>query len=71
MADEKCACKQFERMEGASVPAYVSAFLDPASSIDRHYRCRVCGQEWEERSPGSANDGKRAHLMRLDGVRKK
>jgi len=70
MSDQKCSCDQFERLEGASVPAYISAFLEqfdrsnPAQQ--KRYRCRVCGREWEKRGPHVSAEGVRPSLMRLN-----
>jgi hypothetical protein len=62
MSERKCSCASFERLEGASVPAYIAAFLEQQEK-DR-YRCRVCGREWEKRAP-QAGVGRPA-LARLD-----
>ena len=63
-----CSCASFERLEGASVPAYTNAFLEEAAGEERpgvkRYRCRVCGRTWEKRPPAAA--GGRPSLVRLD-----
>ncbi|HYY58287.1 MAG TPA: hypothetical protein VE842_13215 [Pyrinomonadaceae bacterium] len=68
MSRAKCSCESLERLEGASVPAYIKAFLEQAGR-DRDekklYRCRVCGREWEKRSPQSKSEGARPSLVRL------
>ena len=70
MSGQKCSCEKFERLEGASVPAYINAFLDEAKGDDDEalkknlYRCRVCGREWEKRAPEKAGEGKRPALVR-------
>ena len=70
MSEQKCSCEKFERLEGASVPAYVRAFLDEASRPGEQagknlYRCRICGREWEKRAPASAEEGRRPALVRV------
>ncbi len=66
----KCSCGSFERLEGASVPSYISAFLDPVgghTAADKNrYRCRVCGRHWEKRSPEIKSQGTRPSLVRLN-----
>jgi hypothetical protein len=61
MSEQKCSCEKFDRLEGASVPAYAAAFLDDLGRTDpgqkNRLRCRVCGREWERRAPEGA--GKR------------
>lgn len=74
MAEDHCACRQFESLEGASVPAYISAYLDSINDltvIHQRYRCRMCGQAWERRSPNNESDNKRASLVRLGEIQKK
>jgi hypothetical protein len=64
----KCSCDQFEKLTGASVPAYSAAFLEREESDNnaRHVlRCRVCGQLWERQSPKEDADGKRDSLVKL------
>jgi hypothetical protein len=55
MSQPKCSCDKFERLEGASVNASASAFLEVLGrtepSLKDRYRCRVCGREWEKRPP--------------------
>jgi hypothetical protein len=65
----KCSCEQFEKLAGASVPAYTASFLNreedsghPAKSI---FRCRVCGQRWQRHTPHDDEDGKRDSLIKL------
>ena len=68
MSQPKCSCAAFERLEGASVPAYSNAFLaelgrsDPAQK--NVYRCRVCGRRWARRAPDAEHA--RPSLVRLD-----
>ena len=68
--DAKCSCAAFARLEGASVPAYIKAFLDdlghtvPAQK--NLYRCRVCGRRWQKRAPAAPDAGTRPALVRLD-----
>ncbi|HYE65880.1 MAG TPA: hypothetical protein VD966_09860 [Pyrinomonadaceae bacterium] len=68
MSQSKCSCDSFERLEGASVPAYIAAFLDQTRGADpaekNRYRCRVCGREWEKRSPENRSEGARPSLIR-------
>jgi hypothetical protein len=69
MEQPKCSCAQFDKLEGASVGAYIKAFLEQplgASSEERNrYRCRVCGRRWEKRAPLSKSEGTRPSLIRL------
>ena len=69
MSQPKCSCESFERLEGASVNAYIKAFLD---QVEREtpeeknlYRCRVCGREWEKRAPEIKDEGTRPSLIRI------
>ncbi|PYS49813.1 MAG: hypothetical protein DMF68_08850 [Acidobacteria bacterium] len=69
MEEAKCPCANLERLEGASVPAYISAYLDrvegEASEEENRFRCRVCGRGWEKRLPENEREGKRPSLVRL------
>ncbi|HEX8163771.1 MAG TPA: hypothetical protein VF538_18025 [Pyrinomonadaceae bacterium] len=71
MNEAKCSCEKFARLEGASVQAYTSAFLDEVKDADsgggKLFRCRACGRLWERRAPGVKSAGARASLVRLDG----
>ena len=62
MSQPKCSCESFERLEGASVIAYINAFLEQmgrATPEEKNsYRCRVCGREWEKRA-GNKSEGTR------------
>lgn len=66
----KCSCASFDKLEGASVPAYIAAFLDQigrarATAEEKNrYRCRVCGCEWEKRAPEIKSKGTRPSLIR-------
>lgn len=66
MSQPKCSCSSFERLEGASVPAYTKAFLEradePGSHHKNRFRCRVCGRLWEKR--GAEHEGGRPSLIR-------
>jgi hypothetical protein len=66
MSQPKCSCESFERLEGASVPAYTKAFLEPLDKTDavrkNHFRCKVCGRLWEKHA--SEHEGGRASLVR-------
>jgi hypothetical protein len=67
----QCSCAQFERLKGASVPAYIKAFLEESgrSGTEKNlYRCRVCGREWERRAPDVKAEGTRASLVRLSNA---
>jgi len=64
MTENKCSCFRLERLEGASVNAYICTYLTAEEKNDR-YRCRVCGREWEKRYPESKSEGKRPSLIRL------
>jgi hypothetical protein len=54
-------------LEGASVPAYINAFLELKDRRDpeqKHlYRCRVCGRTWARRAPD--DEHARPSLVRL------
>ena len=69
MSQPKCSCESFERLEGASVNAYINAFLDQVGSKTpaekNRYRCRVCGREWEKRAPEMKSEGTRPSLIRI------
>ena len=69
MEQPKCSCAQFDRLEGASVPAYINAFLEQAGHMTteekNRYHCRVCGREWEKRAPEIKSEGTRPSLVRL------
>jgi hypothetical protein len=71
MSQPKCSCESFERLEGASVNAYINAFLEQADhdaatpASKNRYRCRVCGREWEKRAPDVKSAGTRPSLIRL------
>ena len=60
MTEQKCSCAAFERLEGASVPAYIAAFLERGEK--NGYRCRACGRRWEKRAP--EKEGARPSLVR-------
>lgn len=68
MSQTKCSCETLERLEGASVPAYIAAYLDEvgrATPVEKNrYRCRVCGREWEKHTPEDKGEGKRPSLIR-------
>ena len=69
MAEAKCSCDKFSRLEGASATAYAAAFLDEepkTSGANRRLRCRVCGRMWEKRAPEVKSAGTRPSLVRLD-----
>ena len=70
MSQPMCSCEAFERLEGASVTAYINAFLDQVGSATpeekNRYRCRVCGREWERRSSQTNSGGTRPTLIRLE-----
>jgi hypothetical protein len=68
MDKAKCSCEQFERLTGASVPAYSASFLEHVKSDNEArqvLRCRICGQLWERQSPKEDTDGKRDSLVKL------
>ncbi|HKP72556.1 MAG TPA: hypothetical protein VJT82_06435 [Pyrinomonadaceae bacterium] len=62
MSEKRCSCASFEKLEGASVPAYIAAFLDDMGRADpakkNLYRCRVCGSDWERRAPEVRGEGR-------------
>lgn len=69
MDQPQCSCAQFEKLEGASVPAYIKAFLEQSGNGTpqgkNRYRCRVCGREWVKRSPEIKDEGTRPSLVRV------
>lgn len=68
MSVPQCSCASLERLEGASVPAYIHTFLDQmgyAGEEKKHYRCRACGREWEKLSLQTKSGGTRPSLIRL------
>lgn len=69
MSHTKCSCENLKRLEGASVPAYIAAYLeqvkDATPDEKQRFRCRVCGREWEKQTPEDKSEGKRASLVRL------
>lgn len=68
MSTLKCSCSSLERLEGASVPAYIKAFLDQSGRNAEEkslYRCRVCGRKWEKRAAEIKSKGTRPSLVRL------
>jgi hypothetical protein len=70
MSQPNCSCAAFAHLEGASVPAYINAFLERLGRADsqppQRYRCRVCGRIWERRAPAAGSAGARPALVRLD-----
>jgi hypothetical protein len=66
MSETRCSCDRYERLEGATVPAYISAFLaanDAAGTAKAEsYRCRWCDQEWQRHLD---HDNKRPSLIRI------
>jgi hypothetical protein len=68
MSAPKCSCQTLDRLKGASVNAYINAFLDQvgrATPEEKNlYRCRVCGREWEKRAPEIKSEGTRPSLIR-------
>jgi hypothetical protein len=68
MSEGKCSCERLLRLEGASVHAYICAYLEqPGSATSEEktlYRCRVCGRAWEKRWPESKREGTRPALIR-------
>jgi len=55
MSRPKCSCKSFEKFAGASVLAYISAFLGEQKREFpkgvKRYQCRECAREGEKRLP--------------------
>jgi hypothetical protein len=70
MSQPNCSCASFEKLEGASVAAYIKAFLEQKGSATpeekNRYRCRVCGREWEKRAPEIRSEGTRPSLIRQE-----
>ena len=71
MENAKCSCDRFGRLEGASVNAYATAFLDDLGRTDAGrkniYRCRVCGTRWEKRAPDPEAKTARPSLVKVGG----
>lgn len=69
MSQAKCSCENLKRLEGASVPAYIAAYLEQVKGTTQEeqsrFRCRVCGREWEKHAPEDKSEAKRASLVRL------
>ena len=69
MSAPKCSCDKFERLEGASVNAYASAFLEDLGREDasrkNRYRCRVCGTLWEKHAPDDEAHRARPSLVKV------
>ncbi len=67
MSTPKCSCASFEKLGGASVPAYTKAFLDEiepdAATNNKRFRCRVCARIWERRA--GEVEGTRPMLVRV------
>jgi hypothetical protein len=70
MSQMKCSCETLERLEGASVPAYIAAYLEQVGRAipeeKNRYRCRVCGREWEKCTPDNKSEGTRPSLVKLN-----
>jgi hypothetical protein len=68
MSQAKCSCETLKRLEGASVAAYIAAYLDQAGQSSpeekNRYRCRVCGREWKKHAPDNKSGGKRPSLIK-------
>jgi NAD dependent epimerase/dehydratase family enzyme len=71
MSKPLCSCDKFERLEGASVGAYVAAFLEDLGRDNlehkNRFRCRVCAREWEKRAPEVKSGSTRPSLVRVTG----
>jgi hypothetical protein len=69
MSQTKCSCENLKRLEGASVPAYITAYLEQIRSTGQEdknlFRCRICGREWEKHTPEEKSEGKRPSLVRV------
>lgn len=61
MSQPLCACASFNRLEGASVNAYITSFLERKDADKNLLRCRICGREWQK----VETEGKRASLVRM------
>jgi NAD dependent epimerase/dehydratase family enzyme len=68
MSSPVCSCEKFDRLEGASVGAYVAAFLEDLGRDDpkqkNRFHCRVCGRQWEKRAPETQTGSTRPSLIR-------
>ena len=73
MSVPKCSCEKFDRLEGASVGAYATAFLDGQGRAgvgkEDVYRCRSCGSLWEKRAPDAEAKSARPSLVKVGGRR--
>jgi hypothetical protein len=70
MSEQNCSCDSLEKLEGASVRAYICAYLEEVGQASyqekNRYRCRVCGQEWKKRIPITKSQGRRPALVRVN-----
>lgn len=68
MSERKCSCAVLGKLEGASVPAYICAYLEQVggqqSEEKNRYRCRLCEQAWEKRAPETKSEGSRPSLIK-------
>jgi hypothetical protein len=62
MSETRCSCDRFEKLEGATVPAYISAFLATQGQTQDRFRCRWCNQVWERHQD---QGNKRPSLVRV------
>ena len=69
MSRDNCSCDRFETLEGASVNAYASAFLEDAGEAEpggtKRLRCRVCGTLWEKLPPDDEAKRARPSLVKV------
>jgi hypothetical protein len=69
MSKPPCSCEKFERLEGASVGAYIAAFLEDlgrdSPSQKNRFRCRTCGRVWDKRAQDEKSGGTRPSLVRV------
>jgi hypothetical protein len=49
-APPQCACRKFQRLEGAATQAYSTQFLNKtdADAEAIYYECRVCKTKWKK-----------------------
>ncbi|HEX4950229.1 MAG TPA: hypothetical protein VFZ34_26415 [Blastocatellia bacterium] len=58
----QCACRQYERLEGAATQAYITQFLQKTGADDNatYYQCRVCATNWKK-----VEESKRPSLVQI------
>lgn len=66
MTARDCACRDFERLEGAAMQIYISDLLERIvvdnETAETWYRCRYCAAQWRQRVEASSS---KSSLVRL------